>query len=256
MMTQERDEHTLWRNSARGQLRTHWLDARLTLDFGTWSAPGRSRFGALRVLNDDRVDPAAGFGMHAHRDLDILMVPLTTPIEHRDSEGRHQWVRPAEVQWMRAGSGISHSQMNASHEHVDRHLQLWIEPQHKGLHPDVRVHAIGPRRAGQWQPLCGEQHSLFQPDASVAIWLGWADPGHVLTLGSAGARLIQVVEGVVQVVLADGRRLPMEEGDAMALHRRAGPMLIRGAPGATVLRVETPPLDPATGRELEPDAQD
>jgi redox-sensitive bicupin YhaK (pirin superfamily) len=254
-MTREPGDHTLWRNSARGQLRTGWLDARLTLDFGPWSAPGRSRFGALRVLNDDRVDPAAGFGMHAHRDLDILMVPLTTPIEHRDSEGRHQRVRPGEVQWMRAGSGISHSQMNASHEQLDRHLQLWIEPQHKGLRPEVQVHAIGPRRTGQWQPLCGEEHGLFQPDASIGIWLGWADPGRVLTLGSAHARLIQVVEGPVQVALADGQRLLMEEGDALAFHQRAGPMLIRGATGATVLRIETPPLDAATGRTLEPDAQ-
>lgn len=254
-MKQTSFDPVLWRNAARGQLRTDWLDARLTLDFGPWSAPGRQRFGALRVLNDDRVDPAAGFGMHGHRDLDILVVPLTTPIEHRDSEGRHQWVRPGEVQWMRAGSGISHSQMNASTGQVDRHLQLWIEPQHKGLRPEVRVQAIGQRRAGHWQPLCGDEHGLFEPDAPIGIWLGWTDPGHMLTLGSGEGRLIQVVDGPVWIVCTNGSSALLEEGDALVFHRRACPMLIRGAPGARVLRIETPPLDGGTGRAKDPDDQ-
>lgn len=243
--------HAVWRGTDRGQLRTDWLDARLTLDFGPWSAPGRSRFGALRVLNDDRVAPGCGFGMHGHRDLDILMIPLTTPIEHRDSEGRHQRVRPGEVQWMRAGSGISHSQMNASTGQVDRHLQLWIEPRHQGMRPDVQVHAVGPGRAGQWQPLCGEEHGLFQPDAPIGIWLGWTGPGHALPLGSAAGRLIQVVSGRVQLVCADGSRLLLAQGDALASHQRSGPMLIRGSPGAGVLRIETPALETATGHSRD-----
>ncbi|MFP8836227.1 pirin family protein [Hydrogenophaga sp. XSHU_21] len=246
----EATDLTVWRAGARGQLRTDWLDARLTLNFGPWSAPGRDRFGPLRVLNDDRVDPGAGFGMHGHRDLDILMVPLSTPIEHRDSEGRHQWVRPGEIQWMRAGRGVAHSQMNASNDRVDRHLQLWVEPDHKGLHTEVWVHPIGPRAPGRWQALCGEETGLFQPDAPIGLWLGWAAPGQVLSLGSAEARLLQVVHGPVWVVTANGLRTTLEEGDALVFHQRACPLLLRGADGATVLRVETPALDPATGRWL------
>lgn len=240
----------VWRAGTRGEWRTDWLDARLTLNFGPWIAPGRERFGPLRVLNDDRVAPGGGFGMHGHRDLDILMVPLSTPIEHRDSEGRHQWVHPGEIQWMRAGSGVAHSQRNASTDRVDRHLQLWVEPDHKGLPPRVQVHPIGPRSAGRWQALCGDDAGGFQPDAAIGLWLGWTEPGHVLPLGSSDARLLQVVNGPVWVVAANGLRTTLAEGDALVFHRRACPLLLRGAPGATVLRVETPALDAATGRLL------
>ena len=229
-----------WPSARRGRFSTSWLDARLTLNFGPWRLAGRERFGPLRVLNDDRVLPLSGFGMHEHQDLDILMVPLTAPIEHRDSEGRHQWLRPGQIQWMRAGTGIAHSQMNASTEQTDRHLQLWVEPTRRGLAPEVHVHNIGLPRPGHWSALCGEEAGLFQPDANVRMWLGCAQPGKVLTLKSAGARLLQVVEGSVQVLGVSGDRTTLCEGDALAFSQHAGSLLLKASSHAMLLCVDLP----------------
>lgn len=239
MKSRER-EPELWPSKRRGHFSTSWLDARLTLNFGPWRLAGREQFGPLRALNDDRVLPLSGFGMHEHKDLEILMVPLTAPIEHRDSEGRHQWVRPGQIQWMRAGSGIAHSQMNASAEQTDRHLQLWVEPTRRGLAPEVHVHDIGPPRPGHWLALCGKDAALFHPDADIRIWLGCAQPGKVLTLMSAGARLLQVVDGSVQVLQASGVRTALGEGDALVFHNHAGPLLLRAPSHATLLCVDLP----------------
>lgn len=229
-----------WPSARRGRFSTSWLDARLTLNFGPWRLAGRERFGPLRVLNDDRVLPLSGFGMHEHQDLDILMVPLTAPIEHRDSEGRHQWLRPGQIQWMRAGTGIAHSQMNASTEQTDRHLQLWVEPTRRGLAPEVHVHNIGLPRPGHWSALCGEEAGLFQPDADVRMWLGCAQLGKVLTLKPAGARLLQVVEGSVQVLGVSGDRTTLCEGDALAFSQHAGSLLLKASSHAMLLCVDLP----------------
>ena len=239
-MTSLEQRPVLWPGERRGRFSTSWLDARLTLNFGPWRLAGRERFGPLRVLNDDRVLPLSGFGMHEHQDLDILMVPLTAPIEHRDSEGRHQWVRPGQIQWMRAGSGIAHSQMNASSEITDRHLQLWVEPARRALEPEVHVHDTGRPRPGEWLALCGEEAGLFQPDADIGLWLGAAEPGKVLTLKAAASRLLQVVDGTVQVFAASGSRTTLHEGDALVFHERASALLVRAPGPATVLCVDVP----------------
>jgi quercetin 2,3-dioxygenase len=239
-MKSREQEPELWPSARRGRFSMNWLDARLTLNFGPWRMAGRERFGPLRVLNDDRVSPLSGFGMHEHQDLDILMVPLTAPIEHRDSEGRHQWVRPGQIQWMRAGSGIAHSQMNASAEQTDRHLQLWVEPTRRGLTPEVHLHDIGPPRPGHWLALCGKDAALFQPDADIRMWLGCAQPGKVLTLKSAGARLLQVVDGSVQVLGVSGERASLCEGDVLAFHRNADSLLLKASSHATLLCVDLP----------------
>lgn len=239
-MSKPAKAHQVWRADSRGHLTTGWLDARLTLNFGGWRLPGRERFGPLRVLNDDRVLPSQGFGMHSHRDLEILMVPLTTAIEHRDSEGRHQWVRPGQIQWMRAGHGIAHSQMNASTQFMDRHLQLWVEPQRRGLAPEVQVHEVGFPPTGRWQPLCGGAAGLFQPDAVIDLQLGRASAGAALPLPTTGARLLQVVQGDVDIVGGSGLRETLREGDALVFHRNACALLMRGATEALLLCVDLP----------------
>lgn len=233
-------DHHLWPADSRGRITAGWLDARLTLNFAGWRKAGRERFGPLRVLNDDRVLPRQGFAMHPHRDLDILMVPLTTAIEHRDSEGRHQWVRPGQIQWMRAGTGIAHSQMNASAEFVDRHLQLWVEPRRQGLVPEVQVHDIGLPAPGQWQALCGSAAGLFQPDAPIALHLGRATPGRGLHLPPAEARLLQVVHGEVLAIGANGMRAEVREGDALVFHRQAFALLLRPAADSLLLCADLP----------------
>lgn len=237
-MISQGQEPQLWLSKQRGNLESDWLDARLTLNFGPWQLAGRERFGPLLVLNDDRVRPLAGFGMHEHRDLDILMVPLTTPIEHRDSEGRRQLVRPGQIQWMRAGSGIAHSQMNASSQQTDRHLQLWVEPKRHGLRPEVRVHDLGAATPGHWVALCGEDVGMFQPDADLRILLGISGPAGALTLGATGARLLHVVTGTVQVLGVGGLRTALAEGDTLVFHNQAYPLLIQAPMNCMMLCVD------------------
>ena len=102
------------RSAERGTMRTDWLDARFSFSFDNYVDPHRMRFGPLLALNDDRVQPGTGFPMHPHHDLEIVMLPRSGAVEHRDNQGREMLVHPGELQWMRAGSGIRHRQWNIS----------------------------------------------------------------------------------------------------------------------------------------------
>jgi redox-sensitive bicupin YhaK (pirin superfamily) len=119
------------RSAERGCLSNDWLDARFSFSFGPWRDARWDRFGPLLALNEDVVQPGTGFAMHPHADLEILIVPHTGLVEHRDSEGGHGIVHPGEVQMMRAGRGIRHSQMNPSPDTPDHHFQVWIEPRRR-----------------------------------------------------------------------------------------------------------------------------
>lgn len=125
----------LRRGADRGHYRNAWLDARFSFDFGGWRAPGYDGFSDLRVLNDDRVAPGSGFAEHGHADVEVMSLPLTGAIEHRDSLGNVARMEPGDVHLMRAGRGIRHSEMNASAREPERHLQWWIRPAHRGLDP-------------------------------------------------------------------------------------------------------------------------
>jgi len=119
----------------RGSMRTHWLDARFTFSFADYQDTEWSSFSDLLVLNDDRVAPGGGFGPHGHRDIEAISVVLSGEVEHRDSLGNVARMRPGDVQRMTAGTGITHSEMNASATAPEHHLQFWIRPAVSGLAP-------------------------------------------------------------------------------------------------------------------------
>lgn len=123
------------RANERGHFDHGWLNTYHTFSFGDYHDPTHSGFRALRVINEDVVAPARGFGMHPHRDMEIVTYVLEGSLRHRDSLGHEGVIRPGEVQRITAGSGILHSEFNPSQDQPVHLLQIWITPQRRGLQP-------------------------------------------------------------------------------------------------------------------------
>jgi quercetin 2,3-dioxygenase len=123
------------RSEERGRTRLSWLDSRHSFSFGSYLDPAHMGFGVLRVLNEDIVAPGAGFGPHPHRDAEILTIVLEGALEHRDSAGSSGVLEAGDLQRMSAGRGIVHSETNASQTAPVHFLQIWLEPERRGLEP-------------------------------------------------------------------------------------------------------------------------
>ncbi len=120
---------------SRGVFRLDWLDSKHTFSFGHYYNADRMGFGALRVLNDDIVSPQGGFDTHPHRDMEIISIPLSGSLEHKDSMGNGSIIRAGEVQLMSAGTGVLHSEYNPSGVDSVNFLQIWVLPEKKQIEP-------------------------------------------------------------------------------------------------------------------------
>lgn len=125
----------LHKAATRGHASHGWLDSWHTFSFASYYDPARMHFGVLRVLNDDTVAPGMGFGKHPHDNMEIISIPLEGDLEHRDSMGNKQIIRKGDVQIMSAGTGIAHSEKNASTTAPVKFLQIWIFPNKKNVTP-------------------------------------------------------------------------------------------------------------------------
>ncbi len=153
-------------SSARGKVDFGWLNSRHSFSFGHWHDPEKVHFGALRVLNDDIVKGGAGFGEHPHDNMEIISIPLTGSLAHKDSTGTDGIIQPGDIQIMSAGTGIRHSEYNASKTEPVNFLQVWIIPKKEDIQPryDQR-HFEAAAQANQWQV-------VISPDASEnAMWI-------------------------------------------------------------------------------------
>jgi redox-sensitive bicupin YhaK (pirin superfamily) len=203
----------LRRAEERGHTQWGWLDSWHTFSFGDYDDPKHMGFRALRVLNDDRVQPGQGFGTHGHRDMEILSYVLEGALEHQDSSGGGGVIRPGEIQFMRAGSGVRHSEYNHSKSEPVHFLQIWIIPDHQGLPPKYGQQTFDRESAKRSFLLLaskdGRQGSVHVAQ-DVDVWMTQLSEGEHRELSLAPGRhaWIHLARGSASV---NGK--PLREGD-------------------------------------------
>ncbi len=201
----------------RGTADFGWLRSRHTFSFGHYYDPKQMGFGVLRVINEDRVIPGAGFDTHGHRDMEIISYVLEGALEHKDSEGNHSIIRPGEVQRMTAGSGIRHSEFNASKSDPVHFLQLWVLPDRAGLKPGYEQKDFPEsEKRGRLRLVAsknGDEGSVTL-NQDVNLYSGLFDGGESdrIELESGRKAWVQVARGEVEV---NGERL--RAGDGLAI---------------------------------------
>ena len=218
----------------RGSTRLDWLDSKHSFSFGDYRDPAHMGFRALRVINEDRVAPGAGFARHGHRDMEIVTYVLDGALEHKDSLGTGAVIRPGEVQRMTAGTGILHSEFDHSKADPVHFLQIWIVPDTLGLAPgyEQRAFPLGERR-GRLRLVAsrdGRNDSVtVHQDADLyATELGAGDEVS-LALRPGRHAWVQVARGGIAV-----NGVALKAGDGAAVSDEAA-ITLRGSAGGEAL---------------------
>ena len=215
----------------RGHSKLSWLDSRFSFSFDQYYDPEHTQFRSLRVLNEDVIAPSQGFGMHPHRDMEILTWVLDGEIQHRDSTGGEGVIRPGELQHMSAGTGVMHSEFNPSAKKATHMLQIWLTPERRGLKPMYEQLAFPD------MDLRGKFCHVAGPNAPVTIrqdadlYVTRLDKGEwaARPIGEGRHAWVQVARGSVSV---NGIQLKQGDGAALSKERE---VRVEAAEAAEVL---------------------
>jgi redox-sensitive bicupin YhaK (pirin superfamily) len=201
----------------RGHFNHGWLDTYHTFSFGDYYDPASMGFRALRVINDDRVDPGQGFGMHGHRDMEIVTYVLEGALEHKDSMGNGSIIRAGELQRMTAGTGVNHSEFNPSDREAVHLYQIWLLPERNGLKPSYEELALSEEeKRGRFRlvasPEAADGSMTIHQDAR--LYLASLLPGQAVehAIGPGRAAWLQVLRGRVN---SQGNNLTAGDGVAI-----------------------------------------
>jgi quercetin 2,3-dioxygenase len=230
---------TIRRADERGHADHGWLDTRHTFSFADYHDPRFMGFSELRVINEDRVAPGGGFPTHGHRDMEIISYVLEGALRHRDSLGTGSVIRPGEVQRMSAGTGVRHSEANASSTEPVHFYQIWIEPSARGIAPGYEQKVVSDAdKRGRLRLIASpdgrdESVSIHQ-DAHV--YASALAPGQQIVHAPAAGRRawVQVVRGSV---ILNGQRLAEADGAAITDERE---LTIAGSTPAEIILFDLP----------------
>lgn len=225
---------TIRKSNERGHAEHGWLDTYHTFSFADYYDPQWMGFRSLRVINDDLIMPGMGFGTHPHQNMEIITYMLSGSLEHKDSMGNGRVIRPGEVQYMSAGSGVRHSEFNPSKTEAAHLLQIWIMPDANGVKPRYAEKSLSNAAPGKFNLVTsktGREGSIaIHQDAD--LWLAKLDAGQQVaqTLAANRHAWLHVAEG--EVVL-NGKTL--SGGDAAAISRETKLDLTANKPSQVLL---------------------
>lgn len=202
----------------RGHADYGWLDTWHTFSFATYQDSAHVRFRALRVMNEDFVAPGRGFGTHPHNDMEIVTYVLSGALEHRDSMGNGEVLRPGEFQRMSAGTGITHSEFNPSQDEATHLYQIWLFPERKGIEPSYEQKAFPEAERHNQLRLVASQDGAdgsLTIHQNARIYLSTIDSGNHVSLDLPAGRhaWLQVLRGGVSI---NGTKLDTSDGAAVS----------------------------------------
>jgi hypothetical protein len=232
--------NTIRRSAERGFADHGWLKSFHTFSFADYFDPQHVEFGPLRVINEDRVQAGAGFGTHAHRDMEIVSYVLEGELAHKDSLGNGSTIRPGDVQRMSAGSGVRHSEFNPSSDRGVHFLQIWIQPNARNIEPSYEERRFAaPEKRGRLRLIVSPDRAhdslLIHQDARIYAGLFDADESASFTVGPGRWLYVHVARGTLNVndsALRAGDALQVTDGSALRLdHGQDAEVLVFDLPG-------------------------
>jgi quercetin 2,3-dioxygenase len=219
---------TIRKSQDRGHADHGWLQSFHSFSFAGYYDPAHMGFGNLRVINEDRIAPGTGFGTHGHRDMEIISYVLSGELAHKDSMGNVKGIPPGDVQRMSAGTGVQHSEFNHAEGQTTHFLQIWIEPNVRGIPPSYEQKTFADADK------LGTLRLVASPDgakgsvrihADAAVYAGLLDGAHAVTLPLNPERktYVHLVKGALHV---NGQ--PLAGGDAALMEKETSLSLTHG----------------------------